>query len=160
MSVLGHVVAKCTAKVAVLIFSKNAKVTGGKQTRVVLKTPADWCDYYGVKVVRGVATLFKAVDDDYSTDKARRTNVSYKPGKKPVAPDWDGGKAECGGGLHFSPTQAMARAFNNTNKFVACQVRLKDMRAPKYDDRYPEKIKAKCVCKPIYEVNEDGERLK
>src|SRR5574341_50999 len=102
LSVRGHVVAQCAQNVAVLI-EAGATVEGGKQTFVQRSTPAEWCDYYGVAVVNGVATVFKAVGDDYRSPRG----ADYTPGTTPVAPDWDGGIAECGGGLHFSPTPAM-----------------------------------------------------
>ncbi|MEN6532151.1 MAG: hypothetical protein ABFD89_00715 [Bryobacteraceae bacterium] len=153
LSVFGAVIAKVSAKCSVLIHGTKAKVKGGKQTRVVIRTPKDWCEYYGVKVVRGIATLYKALDADYKSPRA----FAYLPGTTPAAPDWDGGKAECGGGLHFSPSPAMALEFYpGAVKFAACPVRLKDI-AIHPDGDYPRKCKASGICKPIYEVDREGE---
>ena len=46
-----------------------------------IATAAEWCDYYGVPVADGLVTLYKALDDDYSTDQARSNGVFYRPGR-------------------------------------------------------------------------------
>ena len=154
LSVVGGVQASCTENVSVLIEGK-AKVEGGKQTFVQRQTPTEWCDYYGVKHTDGIAIVYKAVDSSYVSPKGG----NYKPGTIPMAPDWDGGKKECGGGLHFSPCPAMARAFNpNATRYLACPVALADI-AVHPDGDYPEKIKARGCCAPVYEVDEDGETI-
>jgi hypothetical protein len=74
-----------------------------------------------------------------------------------VCPDWNN-KAECGGGLHFSPTPRHTRDFNGAAaRYVACPVALADMRAPAENDEYPQKIKASRICAPCFEVDIDGE---
>ena len=122
-------------------------------------TPAEWCEFYGIEVADGIAILYKAVDDDYSTHNARPKSIFYTPGNTPSAPDWDGGLAECGGGLHFSPSTQMALSFNSSaKKFVGCPVRVEDIVVhPK--GQYPEKVKAKGCTAPVFEVNRKGERL-
>jgi hypothetical protein len=114
-----------------------------------------WCAYYGVEVRDGVATLYKAVEDDYRSYHG----ISYRPGTEPVAPDWDGGAQECGSGLHFSPlpTFALARA-DDVMRFVACPVRVEDI-VVHPNGLYPDKVKARAVCGPVYEVREDGTPL-
>ena len=94
LSVWGKVIAKVTTKVSVLVHGNIAQIKGGKQTRFSLKTSKEWCDYYGIEVKKGIATLFKAVDDDYSTLNARRRGIFYTPGSKPIAPHLDVGKTE------------------------------------------------------------------
>ena len=154
LSLLGRVIAKISAKVSVLI-EGSAEVQGGQQTRVSRSTAEEWCDYYGVAVKDGIATLYKALDENFVSPHG----ISYAPGAMPVAEDWDGGARECGGGLHFSPTPAMARAFNaKAKRFCACPVRLAGI-AVHSDGGYPEKVKARGVCAPCYEVDEDGERI-
>ena len=154
LSLLGKVIAKATASVSVLI-DGPAKVTGGRQVTVKRGTPKQWCDYYGVAVKAGIATLFKAVDDNFMSPHGG----NYTPGTAPVAEYWDGGKKECGGGLHFSPSPVMARSFNpKATRYVACSVRLKDM-VVHPNGYYPEKIKAKGCCTPTWEVDEDGETV-
>jgi hypothetical protein len=151
-------------KYAAIVAQAHDRATIDIPGAVILKTPeirtaADWCDYYGVTVKRGVATLFKAVDDDYSTNNARRKNISYAPGEKPAAPDWDGGVAECGGGLHFSPHPMLALEFNqDATRFVACPVKVAEI-VVHPDALYPNKVKAPRVCAAIYEVDRDGEPL-
>jgi len=132
-------------------------VTGGVQIVIPAHmTAQEWCEYHGVEVADGVATLYKAVDDDYSTDNARRAGITYTPGTQPSAPDWDGGKAECGAGLHFCPTPWHARRFNEQAKrYVACPVRVDEIVTHKHPE-HPTKIKAPRVCGPIVEVDIDG----
>ena len=116
LSLLGIVVAKVTAKVAVLILGK-AQVEGGHQTRIEINTPQDWCDYYGITVEDGVAVLYKALDGEMRSPKG----FLYQPGSTPAADDWDGDARECGGGLHFSPTPTMAMEFHaDAKRFAAC----------------------------------------
>lgn len=111
--------------------SHMKKISGG----VVIDVPdphtfsvKDWCDYYGVPVKRGSATLFKAVDEDLSTFQARRAGISYTIGTSPLAPDFNIVK-ECGGGLHVSPSPAMALAYHSsaTPRFLRVTARLSDL---------------------------------
>ena len=154
LSVIGRVIAECAAKVSVLI-QGDAEVQGGQQTRIEINTPTDWCDYYGIEVKDSVATLYKAVGDDFRSPHG----IAYTPGTQPEALDWDGGSKECGGGLHFSPVPTMARSFNpDAKRFVACPVALSDI-AVHPDGMYPEKCKAARVCAPCFEVDEDGEPI-
>jgi hypothetical protein len=159
LSLFGKILATATANVAVLIRGKGPKVKGGKQTKFEIKTPAQWCDYYGVEVKKGIAVLYKAVDDDFSTSRARPVGIFYAPGNVPVAPDWDGGKQECGKGLHFSPAPVMGLEFNTgARRFVACPVKLSDLSVHP-EGEYPHKVKAKGCCAPVWEVNRRGEKI-
>jgi len=156
LSVRGAVTGTATPDVAVLI-DGPATITGGQQTRVRCATVEQWCAYYGRAIVDGVVVLFKAVGDDYHTLGDYR--FAYLPGTIPTAPDWDGGAAECGGGLHFSPRPRAALAFaRQATRFIACPVRVTDI-AVHPDGTYPEKVKAKGCCAPVYEVDEDGEPI-
>ncbi|GMW02615.1 MAG: hypothetical protein AMXMBFR84_37510 [Candidatus Hydrogenedentota bacterium] len=138
-----------------MIEGKGAKITGGKKTRVKITTPSEWCLYYGVKVKNGMALLYKALDDNFMSPHG----MSYAPGTTPVAPDWDGGKRECGLGLHFSPRPAMAREFNDAaTKYCGCWVKLTDMAIHPNGDS-PQKCKARAVAKSCFEVDEDGEPM-
>ena len=152
----GKVVATLSATCHAVIHGTKAKVKGGTRVHVKIKNAKDWCDYYGLTVAKGIAVLFKAVNNEYRTN---HSNWLYQPGTTPTAPDWDGGKQECGCGLHFSPSPAMALEFNtNATKFIACPVRLKDI-AIHPDGEYPQKCKAKGCCAPVWEVNRHGEKV-
>ncbi len=156
LSILGKVIAKASAKVAVLVDGTAAKVTGGRVTRVKRSTAQEWCDYYGVKVERGIAILYKSVHQDYLNGHNR--SFSWKPGTVPECKDWDA-KVECGSGLHFSPSPEMAREFFSDNpRYLACPVRLKDI-VVHPDGEYPQKVKAKKCAGPIWECDIDGERI-
>ena len=142
LSIFGAVRATLSAHCSAVIRGAGAKVTGGRQTKVRITTAHDWCDYYGIKVKNGVAILYKALDNDFTSPRG----TSYAPGTTPVAPDWDGGKAECGGGLHFSPSPMLAAEFHSSaTKFAGCPIALKDL-AIHPNGSYPHKVKAKQCC--------------
>lgn len=141
--------------VPVQIYSLYSQVTGGIQIKIEYpKTAEEWCEFYGVKVdaKTGIAVLFKAVHDDYRSAH----NFLYLPGTTPEAPDWDGGRAECGGGLHFSPHPVMAHEFDfRATRFMACPVRVKDIVVHK-DAGNPSKVKAPRTALPIWECDRYG----
>jgi hypothetical protein len=123
----------------------------------VLKTVEDWCAYYGAPVNARVVVLFKAVRNNYRSSRG----FKYAPGTTPEAPDWDGGREECGGGLHFCAHPLAALGFDpDATKFLACPVAVSDIRTPLPGDAYPQKVKARRICAPIYEVDRDGKPLK
>ena len=161
-----HVVARGSSHVvasklnSVTIFGKKVQATGGVQIHIPENfTAREWCTYYGAQIKRGIVILFKGLDDDYSTHKARSRGLIYKPSTKPTAPDWDGGKAECGGGIHLSPTPRHTFEFNNAaKKFMAFPVKLSQIK-PYKNAQYPQKVKVKTVCAPIYEVDIDGKEI-
>jgi hypothetical protein len=145
-----------TDSVIIAQHGKADELRGGRI--IVCQPPADagaWCEHHGVEVKNGTALLYKGVDADF---RSERGGV-YAPGTVPAAPDWDNGRAECGGGLHFSPHPTLTRLFCEPEKFVACPVSLADMRAPRADDFHPSKIKAKGCSAPVWEVDEDGARI-
>jgi hypothetical protein len=103
-----------------------------------------------------VAVLFKAVGDDFQSS---RGGVFYTPGTKPEAPDWDGGRAECGGGLHFSPCPKLAKSMNqDAKRFVACPIKVSEIKVH-YPAQYPNKVKAPRVFGACYEVDIEGNRI-
>ncbi|OIN80882.1 hypothetical protein BMG05_10445 [Mycobacterium malmoense] len=116
-------------------------------TQIDLKDAAQWCEFNGVDVVDGIAFVYKAVGDDWKSQRG----TSYEPGSTPEAPDWKP-VAYCGNGLHFcaSPTLAL-EYFPEATRFVRCGVRLDEM-VP-LDD----KAKAKRVVVPCAEVDRHGE---
>jgi hypothetical protein len=148
---------KASAHVAIMRHGPAKSLDGGRVLEANKpSTPADWCDHYGVAVENGVATLYKALDEDFSTDRARAKNISYAPGQTPAAPDWDGGVEECGGGLHASPHPKMALEFNSTAKrFAACPVKLEEISVHP-DGYYPHKVKFSGCCAPCYEVDRNA----
>src|SRR3990167_7934149 len=145
---------------SITLHGQTVHAKGGMQIKIPeILTAKEWCDYYGVEVKKGIATLFKAVDDDYSTLNARSKGIFYTPGSMPIAPDWDGGKAECGGGLHASCHPTAALYFNpQAKKFVALPIRLKDFK-PYANAQYPDKVKFKSVCAPVWECDKCGNKI-
>ena len=147
---------KASAHVVIMIHGECKSITGGVRFKAMeIKTPEDWCEYYGLKVSRGVVTLYKALNHAFISPKG----TSYAPGEKPEAKDWDGGRAECGGGLHFSPSPTFAREFSReAEKYAACPINIKDIVVHK-NAEYPQKVKARRVAKPCYEVDINGDRV-
>ena len=124
----------------------------------VVDTAEKWLSFYGVPVKNGKAVLYKAVDDDFSTDRARRANIAYVPGTSPKAPDWNP-EPECGGGLHFSAHPQIALQYNtDATRFVACPVLVSEI-VVHYPAEYPDKVKAPRVVGRCYEVDKNGKRL-
>jgi len=147
--------ARATPVVAVTLLSADAVVAGGVQIRANGFVDFDsWATAHGVEQTQESAILYKAVDDDFRSPH----HAQYTPGATAQAADWDGGKDECGGGLHFSPQPGSALAFNLTaSRFVACRVQIADI-AVTENATYPHKVKAR-ACKVLYECDIDGKKL-
>ena len=143
-----------TPYVAVTNQSKRTKITGG----VVIELPdlsdrQNWFDFYGIKVKAGKVTLFKAVNDEFKSERG----MNYAPGQKPSAPDFNT-KDTCGGGLHLGPTPFHAKKYyNEATKFVACTVKVEDVIVIT-EGTTRDKVKVRAISKCV-EVNEDGEPL-
>lgn len=119
---------------------------------LVITTAEQWCGLYGVEVTDSVALLYKAVGPDFRS----RHGISYEPGSRPQAPDWDPGEGKCGGGLHFSPRPYLGLEFTHGGgRYVACPVRLDEITG--WGGPYQSKVRAKGVCAPVYEVDENGQ---
>ena len=144
-----------SASVIILMHGKSESITGGQRIQAKqIKTVKDWCELYGVPIVGGVVILYKGVNDQFTTDKG----CYYTPGTIPTAPDWDGGKEECGGGLHFSPCPQMTLEFYiHATKFVGCPISIKDI-VVHPNGTYPQKVKAKGCCGPVFEVDRKGNK--
>ena len=137
--------------VAVHLFSARATVSGG----VVIDVSAldldeldTWAEYHGATVTDGALTAYKAVGDDWQTD---RKGWVYAPGATVVAEDWDG-KPECGGGLHLCMTPRKSRGYYSmATRYVECLI---DVTEAVVVDR--DKVKARSV-RVVREVTIDGE---
>ena len=122
-------------------------------TKIDLEDAATWADYHSVEITEGVATVYKAVDDKYTTDRG----FDYSPGATPEAPDWKA-EAYCGNGLHFGPTPGHALAYHpEATKFMAAKVALKDL-IP-INNSGTAKCKAPRVVAPLVEVDIHGNRI-
>ena len=105
---------------------KSSKVKGGT---IIDHTDRDkfdgkqWCEYNGVMVKRGIATLYKAVNDKWTTARG----FDYSPGSLPKCDDFEA-DGNCGHGLHFGPTPVQALAYYpETTKFVAVGVKVSEL---------------------------------
>ena len=134
-------------------------ISGGVLIEIPALTTAEaWLDYYGVPIVDGVATLFKAVRQSYGSHF--HDAFKYLPGSTPAAPDWHP-VPECGNGLHFSPAPFMALEFYSLEeepRFIACPLRVEEI-VVHPDGTYLNKVKAPRVALPCYEVDRYGAPL-
>jgi hypothetical protein len=141
---------------AVHLHSGHVSLKGGvviDHTKVHLEDPDVWADYHGVTVTGGLATVYKAVDDQYTTDRG----FDYSPGATPEAPDWKPGNF-CGNGLHFGPTPAHALAYHpEATKFMEAKVALADLAT--LTGGGTAKCKAPRVVAPLVEVDINGVRV-
>ncbi|MFT4076448.1 MAG: hypothetical protein QM647_13060, partial [Asticcacaulis sp.] len=137
-------------------YEGDVTVTGGHSVEIKKETPQDWCDYYGARVVDGVAILYKAVDAQFKS----HWGGDYTPGLTPSV-DKFRAEPECGpGALYFSPTPRHTHQFvTNPEKYVACPVRLEDI-VTHPTGSYPAKVKAKGCCAPVYECDIWGDPVK
>jgi hypothetical protein len=123
-----------------------------------IRTAEDWIVYYGAQSYAedmAAVVLYKAVRDDYHSSHG----FLYQPGTTPQAPDWDGGKAECGGGLHFCAHPLAALDFDSqATRFIACPVLITSVVVHKHA-QYPSKVKAPGVCAPCWEVDRTGKSI-
>jgi hypothetical protein len=142
--------------VAVHHASAAAIVTGG----VVIKVPPidtvdAWCDYFGAPIVDGITTLYKALDATFTSGY----KFHYAPGSLVEAPDWDGGAAECGGGLHGCAHPLDALYFmQEATKFVAIPVRVEDI-VVHCPAGSPRKVKFRKSCGPVMECDRYGKAI-
>ena len=148
----GSAQVRASKNVAVHLHNTNVTVTGGVVIDVSkpILDGRDWCEHHGVEITKaGVATVYKAVDDDYKSGRGG----DYTPGGKPTDPQWRDDH-ECGGGLHFSPTPWQARAcFADATRFLAVGVKVDELRP------IPggiAKCKAPRVVRACVEVDIDG----
>jgi hypothetical protein len=148
---------KAAASVVIVKHGAATEISGGIQVNAIVpQTILDWCAFYGLDVIDGVVTLFKAVNEDFTSPRG----TSYAPGTIPEAPDWDGGKEECGGGLHFSPSPGHAKAFHGgAKRYCACPIKIDDLSFHP-DGAYPEKVKARGCAAPVWEVDYKGNPIK
>ena len=138
--------------VTILRQSPRSMVTGGQVPD--LSTPLGWCEYTGAaEASPGTRILYKGLDAEFRSGHG----TAYLPGTEIVAPDWDGGAEECGGGFHFCAHPAATLQFIQAVKFVACEVGEADMAAHEFP-QYPNKIKAR-ACRVLYECDVHGARV-
>ena len=147
-----HVVA--SSLVAVHLHSARATVEGGvliDVTALDLTDAATWCEFHGIAVVDGVATLYKALDDQFAAGHSYQRTV-YAVGTEMACADWRPNNS-CGGGFHFGPTISHATAYrSDAQRWVRVEVPLDDLR-PILDGT--PKCKAR-TCRVVAEVDRWG----
>ena len=143
------------SRVAVHLHSGRATIAGGvliDHTQEPTTNPADWCTWHNIDVTDGVATVYKAINDRWTTPRG----VDYSPGQLPDCDDWTDNN-ECGGGLHFSPTPVHALAYHgDATRFVAVGVAVDELR-PILGST--PKCKAPRVVRACVEVDIDGREV-
>ena len=133
--------------------SREAQIEGGVIIEIPpITTVATWCEYYGASVDDGVVTLYKALDAEFKSGYG----FLYLPGSIVTAPDWDGGRRECGGGLHGCASPIEASGYHEgAVKFVAVPVKVADI-AIHHPASMPNKVKFAKSCGPCVEVDRYG----
>ena len=129
-------------------------VSGSAQVRVY--GSAQVAAYGSAQVTATDSAQVRAYDSAQVTAGEDCAVTIHKPGSTPSAPDWDGGKEECGYGLHFSPLPFLAVKFDpSARKYVACPVLVSEIVVHE-NAAYPDKVKAPRVYQPTWEVDIDG----
>jgi hypothetical protein len=140
---------------AVHLHSARAKVTGGVVIDLTTLDPSDpqtWCDYHGVKITRGRATLYKALGDDLTSGQQYGHAITWTPGETLAAPDWNP-TPKCGNGLHVGPTAHHATEYRrDATRWVAVTAKLADL-VPILGDAPKCKVRA---CKVVGFVDING----
>ncbi len=143
---------KAAPLVAVMLHSATVDVQGGviiDHTKISDMDGPAWCVYHNVEVKNGIATLFKAVNDKWTTDRG----TDYSPGSLPSCDDFKNTN-ECGYGLHVSPSPRCAKVyFTSATKFVAVGVDVLKLRPITGD---APKAKFAKAATPCVEVDIDG----
>jgi hypothetical protein len=140
--------------VAVFLHSARATTSGGviiDLSKLDLTVAKDWLDFHGVEIDEdGHAVLFKAVGDDWQTD--RGPEWTYAPGNTVVAKDFKNTQ-QCGQGLHLGITPRHSRSFHtDATRFVAVKVKVEGL-VP-LDDKC--KVRS---CEVLHEVDINGDKL-
>lgn len=108
------------SRFAVVYVEPGAEVDGGVQ--IIVKPPTngkEWAEDYGA-VIDGDTLIVAKASYEYG---ATTNGVVYEVGKVVIAPDWDGGLRECGGGLHFCATHREAREYiAGASRFFWCAI--------------------------------------
>jgi len=105
---------RASSKVAVHLHSGQAHVDGGvliDHTDVDLTDVPTWLEYRGITVDDGVATFYKAVDQDLYAGHGW-TPTRYPIGETVTAPDWDPAQ-RCGHGLHATGDPGLSETYFN-----------------------------------------------
>ena len=125
------------------------EVTIARTAKAGKAARAAWLKDRGLPVRAGTVIMFKAVRDDGRSYHGMR----YAVGSTVTAGDY-APAAECGQGLHFSPTVGEARSYDGqATRFLACAVDVRTM-IPLGDD----KVKARS-CRVLHEVDENHRKI-
>ncbi len=143
------------AYVAVHLFSQEVQLDGGviiDMTQLDRKDPQTWCELEGVRVVDGLAHLYKAVDDEWIAGH-QWVPTSYEPGSDPVCDQWVGNNSR-GQGLHACPSPGAALShYSDATRFV-------EVTAPLDSIRPIDSTKCKApTVHVLREVDIDGEPI-
>ena len=138
------------------------KIKGGIVIRAkTALTIRAWADDWGATIEgKGKAAsilMGKALDADMKSPHG----MAYLSGTTVTAPDWDGGKAECGAGLHACALAGISRdRFHpEAKRYALLRVKLSDCRKPQASDQYPNKLKFS-KCEVVAECDEFNRPLK
>ena len=134
---------------------KHLRAKIAREARKLIKPERElWLTEHGYDPAAKTIVVFKGVNSDYVSRINDRKTFKYLPGTTVTAPDWEM-TAECGQGLHFSPSPEYTNLYavgGAHARYLACEIKVKDMVA------LGNKVKAKSA-KVLYEVDGDGNRI-
>jgi hypothetical protein len=102
-----------------------------------------WCEFNGVDVKRGFATVFKRVSADFKTQEGTPNETPWNIGSTLEHKAWDPEKKECGAGkYHACPAPHYCNQYRGTfgDRYVAIRVAIEDMFLWKDKPEHPNKI--------------------
>ncbi|WP_208092800.1 DUF7666 domain-containing protein [Blastococcus xanthinilyticus] len=103
---------RASSRVAVHLHSGKAQIAGGvviDHTDVDRSDVGTWLDYNGITVSDGIATFYKAVDQQLRAGHGYIL-TTYPIGETVTAPDWDPVQ-RCGYGLHATGDPGLSESY-------------------------------------------------
>ena len=153
VSASGSATVRAGSHCAVHLHSGRCTVEGGvliDHTQLDLKDPATWCEYHGVKVEDGRATLYKALGDDL-TSGSGYTPTTWPTEGEVKCGDWKANN-RCGNGLHVSPLPEHATVYRpDATRWLEVTVAVKGLR-PILDGTPKCKVRSAVVVREVDRV--------
>jgi len=122
------------------------------------KTVKEWLSRFAINTEKDKVILYKGVDENYKTQTGTSMETSYKINSLVTCPDWSEDNIECGNGLHFCHHPMCCEQFQAVKHYLACSIKISDIRVYNGIPQYPDKIRAK-ACKVLYEVDRWGNKI-
>jgi hypothetical protein len=154
----GNSHAQCKSPYACGILKSIASQCTGNHIGDKSISPREYLKRCTVQIKGQYAILYKSVRPNLTN--GRNGLFQYQIGVEVIALDWDADyKEECGKGLHLSPTAKQAASFYDSQTYLACKVKIKDIASLPAFAEYPDKIRVR-ACTPLYRCDIEGKEIK